>query len=126
MMRELNIFPSKKPHVRPLSINIDEPTNLADTVLYARHRLQEAAEWGELSEGWPGSLLLAGFILKAGGLFIWISIVSEYLRMSINPDAKLRLLLSEYSMSDLSANTQMDQIYSTILHVCKWDDQDFR
>jgi hypothetical protein len=44
MMKELRVYLSKKPHVRPLSIDIEEPTDLQDTALYARHRLQEVAE----------------------------------------------------------------------------------
>jgi hypothetical protein len=120
MMRELREF-LLKPHVRPSSINIEEPINLADTALYARHRLHEVAEWGELADDWSGSLLLSDFILKAGSLFVWVLIMSEYLRMSIDPDTELQALLLRHSGSNISAETKTDQMYSTVLRACNWN-----
>jgi len=108
-----------------MSIEIDEPTNVADTTLYARHKLQEVADFGHLDKSWPGSALLDEFILKAGGLFIWIFIVSEYLRKRKDPDRELRALLSKQIMAPTSAEAKMDEMYSTILKGCDWDDEAF-
>jgi hypothetical protein len=124
MMRELEVFLSKS-HVRLSSINIEEQTNLDDTALYARNRLKEVAEWEELVDDWPGSLLLNNFTLKAGGLFIWVFIVSEYLRESTDPDAELQALLLRHSVKDISAERRMDQVYSTVLQGCPWRDRAF-
>jgi hypothetical protein len=125
MIRELGFHLLKKSHVRPWSIDIEEPTNMQDTTLYASHRPQEVAELGYLADGWPGSVLLNDFILKAGGLFIWISAVSEYLRGSTNPDAKLKLLLSKQGPLKLIPEKKMDHMYSSILLDCDWEDEDF-
>jgi NACHT domain len=122
MMTGLNLYLLRKPHVRPWSIDIDESSNLKDIALYARGRLQEVAEWGELADDWPGSLLLNDFISKAGGLFIWVFIVSEYLRESTDPDTELQALLLRHCVEDISAETRMDQVYSTVLQVCPWRD----
>jgi NACHT domain len=125
MMKDLRVHLSKKPHVFPCSIDIEEHNNLQDTALYASHRLQEVAECGELADDWPGSVLLNDFISKAGGLFIWVFVVSEYLRKSTNPDAKLKLLLSKQGPSNLVPEKKMEQMYSSILLGCDWEDEDF-
>jgi hypothetical protein len=65
------------------------------------------------------------FISKAGGLFIWVSVVSEYLRRSANPDAKLKLLLSKQGPLSLVPEKKMDPMYSSILLGCDWEDEDF-
>jgi hypothetical protein len=85
----------------------------------------EIAELEGLGDDWPGSILLNDFILKAGGLFIWVYIVSEYLHESTNPDAKLKLLLLKWGPSNLTPEKQMDQMYTTILLRCNWEDEDF-
>jgi hypothetical protein len=125
MTKELNIFLSNKLHVHSLSINIDEPSNLTDIALYADHKLREVAEWGDLGEDWPGSLLLNRFIGAAGGLFIWVTVVTEYLRMSMDPGQELKSLIERESLGDLSAETKMVELYSTILQGCKWSDRAF-
>jgi hypothetical protein len=58
-------------------------------------------------------------------LFFWVFVVSEYLRMSINPDARLKLLLSRQGPMGVSTGTTMDQTYSSILLDCNWDDEHF-
>jgi hypothetical protein len=93
-MRDLKVYLPMKSHMRSLSIDIEEHANLQDTALYARHRLQEVAEYGELTDDWPGSLLLKDFVMTTRGLFIWVFVVSEHLRNSANPDVKLEMLLS--------------------------------
>jgi hypothetical protein len=125
MMRDLRIFLSNKPHVRQQSIDIEESANLQDTSLYARHMLHEVAESGELTDDWPGSVLLNDFVSKAGGLFIWVFVVSQYLRNSTNPDAKLKMLLSKQGPSSLNPEKQIEQMYSSILLGCNWEDEDF-
>jgi len=65
------------------------------------------------------------FVLNAGGLFIWVFIVSEYLRMSTDPDEELHTLLSRQSLSSMSAEAKMDELYLTIFQGCNWNDQGF-
>jgi NACHT domain len=125
MMRGLEFYLLKEPHVFPFSIDIEEYNNLQDTALYAHHRLREVAKWRYLADDWPGSVLLNDFISKAGGLFIWVFVVSEYLRKSTNPDAKLKLLLSKQGPSILTPEKKMEQMYSSILLGCDWEDEDF-
>jgi NACHT domain len=125
MMRELEFYLLGQSHVRQVSIDIEEPANLADTALYARRRLQEVAKWRKLGDDWPGSVLFNEFTLQAGGLFVWISVVSEYLRKSTNADAKLKKLLSKHGSSGLTPEKKMDETYSSILFECDWNDEDF-
>jgi AAA ATPase domain len=126
MMRGLEFYLLQEPHVRPLSINLGEHTNLQDTAIYARRRLKEVAKWGKLTDDWPGSLLQDEFISKAGGLFIWVFVVSEYLHKSINPEAKLKSLLSKHRSLTQNPEKKMDDMYSTIILGCdQWDDEYF-
>jgi NACHT domain len=125
MMRGLEFYLLQEPHVRPLSIDLGGPTNLQDTAIYARRRLKEVAKWRKLTDDWSGSLLQDEFISKAGGLFIWVFVVSEYLRKSTNPEAKLKSLLSNHGPLSQNPEKKMDDMYSTIILGCDWDDEYF-
>jgi hypothetical protein len=46
MVRGLGLYLLKEHHVHPLSIDIEDHTNLQDITLYAHHRLQEVVDWG--------------------------------------------------------------------------------
>ena len=120
---DLDFYLSGQAHVRWLSINISEQTNQDDIAIYSRHKLRDIALRRRLGEDWPGPLLSRDFISQSGGLFIWVSTVYEYLRLSVNPDKQLKSLISTPSSSD--AETKMDELYLTILQKCNWKDDDF-
>ncbi|KAF8307581.1 uncharacterized protein EI90DRAFT_3111340 [Cantharellus anzutake] len=57
---------------------------------------------------------------SAGGLFIWISTVFDYMKM-------LKKLLDEdLNRSKASAEEMMDRLYASILEKCNWKDDDFK
>jgi len=66
---------------------------------------------GGIARGLAGSSLFADFVLKTGGLFIRVVIVSENLRMSIDPDAELLTLLVKSSPSNIPGETKVEEMY---------------
>jgi hypothetical protein len=53
-------------------------------------------------------------------------VVSEYLHKSINPEVKLKSLLSNHGSLNQNPEKKMDDMYSTIILRCdQWDDEDF-
>lgn len=114
-------------HVISYELDIRSKSNLTDITLYARHRLQEVAFARSLDKSWPNENLLERFVNKAGGLFLWVATVSDYLRRSTYPDKKLESILSDDASSRLSvpAEEKMDKLYANILSGCDWEDNDF-
>jgi hypothetical protein len=78
-----------------------------------------------LGADWPGAQLSKEFQIKAEGLFIWVSAVSEYLSnpKTYDPDSKFRSLLSDRNLSGLPAEQKMDKLYTEILDNSDWDDK---
>jgi hypothetical protein len=88
-------------------------------------QLEDVARRKGLDPTWPGPELTEAFTKRAGGLFLWVSIVCRYLRKSIDPNGELQLLISSNRPSDVSAEEKMDKLYSTILQTCNWRDKAF-
>lgn len=122
---EIVTFLSGRLHIRHVNIDIRGHSNLQDVNLYALHQLHEIRSLRSLAEDWPGAELSKEFVSKAGGLFIWVAVVSRYLRRVSYPDKKLVTLLSKSGGQSLTAEEQMAQIYTTILEGCDWKDEDF-
>src|SRR5258707_8583672 len=65
--------------------------------------------------------------MHAGGLFIWVRIVMEYLKKSIDPVNSLEYLLDlGASREKLSAEEKLDALYNAILSKCNWKDPIFK
>jgi hypothetical protein len=64
-------------------------------------------------------------INKSERPFVWVSIVSEYLRTAAHPDRKLSTLLYERNLSGVSMDEKMEALYSKVLGTCDWTDKDF-
>jgi hypothetical protein len=77
-----------------------------------------------LGEDWPGGQRTKDFTDKAEGLFIWVYIVTEYLRTVARPDKKLSTLLYERNLSGFPAEEKMDALYAEILASIDWSDED--
>ena len=76
---------------------------------------------------WP--LNLEGVLVEhARGLFIWVSVVMEYLRTkSVSPVVALEDLLDEgASRDDVPAEEQLDLLYTAIFNKCNWRDKTFK
>jgi hypothetical protein len=122
---DLDFYLSDQAHVRRLSIDTSEQTNLDDIAIYSRHKLQDIALRKHLGKDWPDPQLLREFISKSNGLFVWVFVVYEHLLLSVNPDKQLKSLLSTRNLSDASPEIAMDKLYLDILEKCRWNDNDF-
>src|SRR3984957_748013 len=114
-------------HVHQRSIDISGDANKADIGLYCRDRLRHIAFQKRMGANWPGAQLSKECQIKAEGLFIWVSAVSEYLSnpKTYDPDSKFRSLLSERNLSGLPAEQKMDKLYAEILNNSDWDDKSY-
>ena len=112
-------------HVHRRSIDIHGDSNQRDIGVYIRDRLHYISSRKRLAVEWPGEARTNDIIKKSEGLFVWVSIVSEYLRTATHPDRKLSTLLYERNLSGVSMNAKMDALYSEVLCTCDWDDEDF-
>jgi len=114
-------------HVHQRSIDISGDANKADIGLYCWDRLRHIAFQKRLGADWPGAQLSEEFQIKAEGLFVWVSAVSEYLSnpKAYDPDSKFRSLLSDRNLSDLPAEQKMDKLYTEILDNSDWDDKSY-
>jgi len=114
-------------HIRKLHI---QPSNLTDSnaiSIYSWHKLKDLALQKDLGDEWPETRLFDAFILRSGGLFVWVSTVYEFLLKSVDPDKQLRSLISTQTKSDnnWAPEKMMDALYLSILQDCNWKDQDF-
>ena len=122
---DLDFYLSDQAHVRRLSIDTSEQTNLHDIAIYSQYKLRDIAQRKRLGEDWPDPQLLHDFISKSNGLFVWVFVVYEHLLLSVNPDKQLKSLLSTRSSPEASPEVAMDKLYLEILGKCSWNDNDF-
>ncbi|KAG8685629.1 POC1 centriolar protein A, partial [Ceratobasidium sp. 394] len=115
----------RQPHASRVELNIHEQSSLDDLALYAPHKLLQLADRLNLAEDWPGEKLRAEFIAKAGGLFLWVTIVCGYLYNRDDPEAELEQLLSTTKLVGNSAEDQMNKLYARILESFDWTDPSF-
>ncbi|KAF8334736.1 uncharacterized protein EI90DRAFT_3121187 [Cantharellus anzutake] len=118
-------LPLKSPIDR-VSIDLLDDTNVQDCDTYIRMQLNKLKHVhpslnDELKEE---EMLVQGILKRAGGLFIWISTIFHYMRMTSGaPMRTLERLL------DTGAKTQaeemMDSLYMNILEKWDWKDGDF-
>ncbi|KAG9082824.1 POC1 centriolar protein A, partial [Ceratobasidium sp. UAMH 11750] len=115
----------RQPHVSEIELNIHAQPNLDDIALYAPHKLRQLADRLDLGSDWPGEKLRAEFIVKAGGLFLWVTIVCAYLHNRDDPAAELEQLLSTAKLLGNSAEDRMNKLYTRILESYDWTDPSF-
>jgi hypothetical protein len=116
---------SEAGHVHRRSIDIHGSSNQSDIGVYIRNRLHYISSRKRLAVEWPGEVRTNHLINKSEGLFVWVSIVSEYLRTAVHPDRKLSTILYERNLSGVSMDDKMDTLYSEVLSTCDWADEDF-
>lgn len=116
---DIIFYLSHAAHIRSCTMNIHERTNQEDVALYVKHRLQDIAARKGLPKDWPGKQLLAEFVQKADGLFIWAATVSDFLARVLDPTKYLKRLLSKRDASELPEEARMDLLYSTIISIQK-------
>lgn len=113
-----------QPHIRVREIELLSTGNLGDIALFAQHSLAMIAEKRFLGS-WPGKHLTEAFVLKAEGLFIWVSTTCGFMLKATSPTRQLERLLGSDSSLKLSSEAKMAQLYTTVLATCPWDDEDF-
>ncbi|KAF8314373.1 uncharacterized protein EI90DRAFT_3136106 [Cantharellus anzutake] len=108
----------------PLTISLSDNTNIHDCAAYIRSQLRELkAVHDDLKVGIGEEDDLVQCILeRAGGLFIWISTVFGYMKITGGDAAKMlkELLDDNPSRSKASAEEKMDRLYASILEKCNW------
>lgn len=65
-----------------------------------------------LPEGWPDASYRARLTTRAGGLFIWVKVTSDYIASSADPRGALRDILTGQSGS---AEEELDKLYLCVL-----------
>ncbi|KAG9086938.1 hypothetical protein FRC07_012950, partial [Ceratobasidium sp. 392] len=113
MRPELNSLLGKA-HVHQTELNIGANFNLNDIAMFASIKLRQLSKDRGLGDNWPGEPLRTEFVKKAGGLFLWVTVVYEYLRGRNDPTHELSLLVSA-NLPTSSAEDQMHKLYARIL-----------
>jgi len=95
------------------SININESEEIDDDILkYVDHRMGEIANSHDLPEGWHDASDKARLTTRAGGLFIWVKVASDFMESSADPRGVLRDILAGQSGS---AEEELDKLYLRVL-----------
>jgi hypothetical protein len=115
----------QKAHVRSVNLDIEAPTNMQDIALFIPYRLKRVADHRGLGDDWPGEELRRKFEARAGGLFIWVTTLCDYLQSRADPTWELNKLLSASGLTATSAEAKMNKLYATILASYDWDDERF-
>ncbi|KAG8772597.1 POC1 centriolar protein A [Ceratobasidium sp. 428] len=112
-------------HVIEEEINIGSKSNMDDIAVYILSKLQELARNRNLGDDWPTKRQLKEFTRKAGGLFLWVATVCEYLANYDDLEIELDDLISTTSPPNSSAEGQMNELYTRILESFNWSDTRF-
>ncbi|THU76547.1 hypothetical protein K435DRAFT_153723 [Dendrothele bispora CBS 962.96] len=114
----------KSSHIYRYPLDIHDPSNRNDVLIYIRHHLHGIAVRLKLGESWPTDDVIEELATKSEGLFIWASTVINYIEKSLSPEDTLLSILSE-STTNLAPGKKMDRLYENILGRCNWDDTSF-
>ncbi|KAG8712833.1 POC1 centriolar protein A [Ceratobasidium sp. 395] len=112
-------------HVTNQELNVNAQPNLDDMKVYAPAKLQQFARKRRFQANWPGEQMRAEFIAKAGGLFLWVATVCEYLHNYDDPTEELQQLLLASGYQSSSAEDQMRKLYARVLGGFNWGDDRF-
>lgn len=116
----------KAPHVRSMTLNIRDASNLDDIAAYVRHELDRISAAHDFGHSWPGESFVEQLIKKAEGHFQWVATVAKFLTnpRTFDPEAKLQTLLS-VTDEVLPPERKMDKLYAHILSGYDWEDANF-
>ncbi|KAF8315744.1 uncharacterized protein EI90DRAFT_2946132 [Cantharellus anzutake] len=121
-------LPSDSP-IERLSINLSDDANMEDCKVYIRmqlRKLKDAHPHLREEELWEEDKLMQDILERAGGLFIWVSTVFRYMRGASPPMKVLEKLLDATAdRSKAPAEGKMDNLYTSILEKCDWENDDF-
>ena len=114
--------------VQRLPIDLADEANIRDCATYVHSQLEKLSKAHPKSGILDNKDVLAQEITsRADGLFIWISTIFNYLKeKSGDPLVTMRKLLDMgASRKSAPAEKMMDELYTSILGRCDWEDDDF-
>src|SRR5258708_11585326 len=116
--------PSPNQHI---SIELSDPENLRDCRKYIESQVLELKGLPRVTAGNWLPDFEQKLVTHAGGLFVWVGIVMEYLKnKSTDPVAALKGLLDlDASRDNVPAEKKLDALYTAILSKCNWEDETF-
>src|SRR5258708_3157174 len=117
-------FPSSS-SIHHMRIELSDPMNLQDCKAYIHSQVLKELPRVTTSNCLPD--FKQKLVMHAGGLFVWVRIMMEYLRKSIDPVNALEYLLDmDVSREKLSPEEKLDALYNAILSKCNWEDPIFK
>ncbi|TFK17481.1 hypothetical protein FA15DRAFT_710752, partial [Coprinopsis marcescibilis] len=114
---------ANKPHIRYSSYSLVGGDNRSDLRRYIESRLSTTKYGKQIPDD-----LLADFVVKTEGLFLWAATVLNHLDRAFEPVDELRSIVyasSEHWREDVDGTRKLDDLYSTILSKQKWTDTAF-
>ncbi len=114
--------------IHRMRIELSDEKNLQDCEAYIHSQVLKLKELRQVTtDNWLPDLEQK-LVVHAGGLFVWVNIVIEYLeKKSVDPVAALEDLLDmNASRDDVPAEEKLDAMYTAILSKCNWKDKTFK
>lgn len=125
-LSDIRDFFCNQDHILPYELDTTSDTNTADIQLFLLHRAEEIRnpiQSLQLSEDWPGELIIQTLATRACGLFVWATTAMEFID-GHSPQKRIEVLLKTQAPS--TAKAALDILYKTVLEtVGSWDDDDF-
>ncbi|TFK26817.1 hypothetical protein FA15DRAFT_614916 [Coprinopsis marcescibilis] len=121
--QRIMMYLEKRPHIRQPSYSLTGDLSHQDLDIYIRRRLEETAYGSSISEE-----LLALFVAKTEGVFLWGTTVLNHLEEAFDPVMELQMIIeskSDHWKDSPDATKQLDDIYSRILSKMQWTDTKF-
>ncbi len=114
--------------IHHMKIELSDDKNLQDCEMYIHLQVLKLKELPQVTMGNWLPDFEQKLVTCAGGLFIWVSIMMEYLRNeTTDPVAALEDLLDpDASRDDVQAEEKLDTLYTAILRKCNWKDKRFK
>ncbi len=108
--------------IHRMRIELADPKNRQDCEAYIHSQVLELKKLRQVTaDNWFPDLEQK-LVTHAGGLFVWVRIVMEYLKNSIDPVNALEDLLDlGASREKGSVEDELDALYNAILSKCNWD-----
>ncbi len=114
--------------IHRIGIELSDDKNLQDCEAYIHSQVLKLKELPRMNTGNWLPDFEQKLVMHAGGLFVWVSIVMEYLKnKSTDLVAALKDLLDlDASRDDVPAEEKLDALYTAILSKCNWKDKTFQ
>ncbi|KZO90049.1 hypothetical protein CALVIDRAFT_415882, partial [Calocera viscosa TUFC12733] len=113
-----------KSHITTRTLRIEGTDNEADVNAFVQHRISQIRLAHQMDSPWPSPAQQQELIERAGGLFLWIKVMLDWLAEAKVPDHRLGKILSTEVSFDPEKTIEV--AYGTVLAACPWKtDEDF-